>query len=243
MEQPAPLTEPQTEQTHVSRWEDYIDVFFSPAELFARRARDRVTPPLLTLLGLAVVFYLVMMPANSMIMRVSMLENPEAAEAMGSIGTVLQLIGAVFVPITYVIIIAFTAALLWLAGRFAEIRIDFSRAMLIATYAAFVYLLAQLAGGVAVLIHGEAGLDVIRDTSFGVLRFVGDADMNKALMGLLRRLDIFAIWQAILWAIGIRTIYRVSTARAGLVAAVTWLVFAIPGMIAAALGFGGGSPS
>lgn len=229
------LPEPQK----TSRWEDYIDVFVSPVELFERRATDRVLPPLLTLLGLAVLFYFVLMPANTMIMRASIADNPDALEAMGRFGLVMQLVGAVMVPVTYLVIITFGAAMLWLVGRVADIRADFSRTMLIATYAAFVYLVAQVAGGLAVIIHGDVGLDIIRHTSFGALRFVGDSDMNRVVMALLRRLDIFAIWQAVLWMIGMRVVYDLSQARAAGVAAAVWLVYALPGVIAGALGLGG----
>jgi hypothetical protein len=228
---------PETQQT--SRWEDYIDVFISPSELFARRARDRVLPPLLTLLGLALVFYFVLMPANAMIMRASVADNPDALEAMSRFGLVMQLIGGVMVPITYLVIIVFGAALLWLVGRFIDVRTDFSRTMLIATYAAFVYLVAQVAGGVAVLIHGDVGLDMIRHTSFGPLRFVGSNDMNRVIMALLRRLDIFAIWQAVLWMIGMQVVYSLSRARAAGIAATVWLIYALPGVLAGALGLGG----
>lgn len=232
--------EPETEQA--SRWEDYIDVFFSPAELFRRRADDRVAPPLITLIVLALVFYVVMLPANAMVMRASVAQgtNPDAAEAMATMGTIFQVIGAIMVPIMYFIVIASTAALLWLIGRFADIRIDFGRAMLIATYGGFIYLLAQIAGGVAVLIKGEAGLVVARDLSFGPARFLATADTPGALLGVLRRFEVFAMWQAVVWAIGIREIYRTTTARAAVVAFMTWLLFVIPGILGGLLPFGGG---
>ncbi|MEX1181932.1 MAG: Yip1 family protein [Gemmatimonadota bacterium] len=229
----------EIERETVSRWEDYIDVFFSPSELFARRARDRVAPPLLTLLLLAFVFYFVLLPANGMIMRASVGDNPQTIEAMNRYGTVMQVVGSIAVPMTYLVVLASGAALLWLVGRFADIRTDFSRTMLVVTYAGFVYLLAQIAGGISVILHGGVDLDIVRDMSFGVLRFVGDSDMNQALVALLRRFEIFALWQAVLWAIGIRVIYDVSGTRAGVVACVTWALLAVPGLIMGAFGLGG----
>jgi hypothetical protein len=222
-----------------SRWEDYIDIFFSPAELYRRRAADRVGPPLITLLVLSVIVYAAMLPATGMIMRTSAAAaNPEAAEAIARMGPIFQVIGGITVPITFLVITAGTALVLWLTSRFAEIRADYSRAMLIVTYAAFVYLLAQIAGYVAVLIHGEAGLDVIRHTSFGPLRFVGTGEMNPVLMALLRRLDVFALWQAVLWGIGLSAIYGVTRGRAAIAAAAAWILVAIPTIVLAALGFG-----
>jgi hypothetical protein len=180
-----------------------------------------------------------MLPAAGIIMRASMAENPEAMAAMsGRLGTFIQIFGSIMVPITYLIMLACTAFLLWLIGRIADTRTVFNRTMLIATYAGFVMLLAQIAGNVLVLVHGETGLDIVRDVSFGALRFVGSKDMDPMTMALLRRFELFAIWQAALWAIGLREIYRISTGRAALIAAVTWALFALPAVIMAALGFG-----
>jgi hypothetical protein len=233
---PAAQAAPAPEKA--ARWEDYVDIFFSPAELYERRAHDRVTPPLLTLLGMALLFYFVMLPANLMIMRATVADNPQAQQALEQFGTLMQIIGSVAVPITYLVVLGFAAALLWLVGRFADIRTDFSRTMLIAVYAGFVYLLAQVASGVAVLIHGEAGLDMVRHVSFGPLRFVGSADMDPVHVALLRRFELFTLWQVALWGIGLAVIHRVSRTRAFTVAIVTWALITIPSVLLALLGIG-----
>lgn len=226
-----------------SRWEDYIDVFFSPTELFRRRAHDAVAPPLLTLLGLSVVFYLVLLPANLMVMRVSVADNPQAAEMMaGRVGTIMAAVGAIGQPLMYLLILSFTAGLLWIVGRFADVRIEFSRALLITTYGGFIFLLAQIAAGVLIMVLGEGNVDIVRSMSFGPLRFIGDEDMNKLALALLGRIDVFAIWQAVIWGIGLRVVYNLSTQRAALIAAVVWLLTTVPNLIGFALSTAGGSP-
>jgi hypothetical protein len=234
-EQVVTTAEAATETT--SRWEDYIDVFFSPVELYRRRARDGAGPPLVTLLLLAVFFYFVMLPANRIIMQASIAANPEAAQALERMGTLLQILGSIFVPVTYLLVIVSAAAVMLIVGRLLEIRTEFSRTMLIATYAAFTYLLAQVAGGVAVLLQGD-GLDLIRHTSFGPLRFLGDPGMNPVMSAVLRRFELFTLWQTVLWAIGIAVIYRVPRLHAAATAGITWLLLALPGVVMAAIGFG-----
>lgn len=238
------MTEPQTVPTQeaaepekASRWEDYIDVFFSPAELFRRRARDGAGVPFLTLLVLGLVFYFLLLPANMMVVRASI---PPQAQAQFSERALnfMTYGGSIMIPVVYSIMIVCAAGLLWLGGRVADMRTEFSRTLLIATYAAFVILLQQILGGVLVLVQGGVGLDIVRHLSFGPLRFVGSADMDKLQMALLRRLDLFFIWQAILWAVGLRVIYKVGYARAGAVAFATWLLFAIPGIIGSMLNIG-----
>jgi hypothetical protein len=227
----------ERETPPASRWEDYIDVFFSPAELFARRAGDRVGPPLITLLVLGLLVYVAMLPANAMIMRAALADNPEQAAALERMGPVVQVFGGITVLISYLVMIAVAGFLLWAVGRLAEIRTEMSRTLLIATYASFVYLVSQVAASVAIMLHGEVGLDVLRHSSFGPLRFMS-GEMNPVLMALVRRLDIFIIWQAVLWGVGLMVIYRASRAQAAITAAAAWILFAIPTIIAAALGFG-----
>lgn len=220
-----------------SRWEDYIDVYFSPFELFRRRAHDKVAPPLLTLLALGILFYLIMIPANRIVVRGSIPPEQQAQMPEGMV-SMMTYFGVIGVPIMYLLMTAAAAALLWLGGRIADIRTDFSRTMLIATYASFVLLLSQILASVLVIVAGEAGFDMIRSMSFGPLRFIGSPDMDKTLVAILQRLDIFAIWQAALWAIGLSVIYKVSMARAAVIAAVVWIIFAVPGIIMGVLGFG-----
>ncbi|HUF51936.1 MAG TPA: YIP1 family protein [Longimicrobiales bacterium] len=230
---------PQT----VSRWEDYIDVFFSPVELFRRRAADRVAPPLLTLLALSVVLYLVLLPANMMIMRASVAENPQAAEMMaGRLGTFMAIAGSIGQPIMYLFILTLTAILLWITGRFADVRIEFSRAMLIATYGGFIFLLAQTVALALIMVLGADSIDMVRSMSFGPLRFTGTTDMNKLVLAFIGRIDLFAIWQAAIWAIGLRTVYQLSTRRAAIIAAVVWLLLTIPNLVGLLLSGLSGAP-
>jgi hypothetical protein len=236
-EQQTLTTQDQAAPQPASRWEDYIDVFFSPFELFRRRAHDKVAPPLLTLLALGIIFYLVMIPANRIVVRASVPPESQAEMSEGMLNTMTYL-GVIGVPIMYALMILIAAALLWIGARMADIRADFSRTMLIATYAAFVLLLSQLLASVLVIVSGAAGFDMVRSMSFGPLRFIGSSEMDRMLVAVLQRLDLFAIWQAALWAIGLSVIYRVSMARAAAIAGVVWLLFAVPGIVMAALGIG-----
>ncbi|HSJ14304.1 MAG TPA: YIP1 family protein [Longimicrobiales bacterium] len=226
----------ETPAPPASRWEDYIDVYFSPSELFARRAHDRALPALVTLIALGAIAYYVLFPANGIIMRASM--PPEAAvpEAQRFI-TVMAYLGGIMVAITHLVAVLWAALLLWGIAHGVELRPSFRQALLIAAYAGFIYLLAQIAGGVLAMIYGE-GLSPMRDLSFGVSRFVDPESLPRALPPLLRRIDLFVIWQAVVWAIGVRVILHASTAQAAITAVGAWLLFALPSVIGAALGIG-----
>ena len=227
----------QTPEKTASRWEDYIDVFFSPGELFRRRAQDRIAPPLLTLIGLGIAFYLLMLPANRIMVRASI---PPEAQAGISEGMLNMMVygGVIGVPIMFSLMVLIAGVLLWIIGRITDIRTEFSRTVLIATYAAFVLLISQVLSGVLVLVSGPENFDAVRSMSFGPLRFMGSMEMNGVLRAVLGLFDIFVIWQAVLWAIGLSVIYRVSMGKAAITAGIVWLLFAVPGLIMGALGIG-----
>jgi hypothetical protein len=228
-----------------SRWEDYVDVFFSPAELYARRANDSVKPAFWTLLILSALAYYAFLPVNQMVMRATMVaqaqaRGADAAEIEAATGGMVRIMsygGGIMVAITFAIVIAITALLLWGIGRMVEVKGTYRQAFLIATYAGFVYLLAQLAGSVAGMIAGE-GLNPMRDMSFGLMRFFDSEALPGAVPALLRRTEIFAIWQAVLWVIGMRVVMKATTAQAAIASIATWLLFAVPGVITGALGLG-----
>ena len=228
-----------------SRWEDYVDVFFSPAELFARRAHDSAKPAFWTLVIVGAIAYYAFLPVNRMVMRASMVAQAQASGAdpaqieatAGGMVRIMSYAGGIMVAFTYLITIALAALMLWGIGRLIEVKGTYRQAFLIATYAAFIYLLAQIAGSISGMIAGE-GLNPTRDLSFGLVRFLDPDGTPKALLALLRRTEIFFIWQAVVWAVGMYVVMKASKAQAAIAAAATWILFAVPGVIAAAVGIG-----
>ncbi len=213
-----------------SRWEDYLDVFFAPTDLFRRRGHDRLAPPLITLLLLAMAFYYILLPAQIIIFRAAM-----PAEQMAKMGdkmiSIMQIVTGLATPIAYLVSISITAALMWGLARLVDAKPEFRDMMIVATYAGFIGLLAQIATSVAIMMHGEVGLDPIKHASFGALRFVDVKELPTALAALLARVDVFKIWQAVILMIGFQVVTGVTRAKAALVAFGTWLLFAVPGML------------
>jgi hypothetical protein len=233
--EPTQAAEP-TQQSSSSWWEDPIDVIFSPTELFERRRDARIGPPLLLLLAASVVVYLIMMPVNEIVMRAATAQDPNAAAAMERFGTAFRLVGAIFMPIGVAIGLAWSALLLFGFGRLFDIPTSFKRAFLIATYAGWIFLLAQLAGGLLLLIlGGDDVTDLMAAVSFGVLRFTGSEDMAPTLVPLVGRLEVFVIWGAVIWAIGLRVVHGASRGQAIGTAAAVWVLSALPQIVMAAL--------
>ena len=224
--------DPAAPVTQKARWEDCIDVFFAPRELFERRRHDKFGTPFIILLVLATAFYFILLPAQSMIIRAAM--PPEALAKMGKMAGMMSIFGGITTPIMYAIMIAITALILWLLGKFVDGETTFPEMMLVATYAGYVFLLGSIASLIAVMIHGEAGLTsatLMKHMSFGVMRFVDASTLPKPVVALLARIDIFKIWQAVIWMIGFQVVTGATRSKAAIVAAGTWFLFAIPAML------------
>jgi hypothetical protein len=216
------------------RWEDYVDVFISPAELFRRRAHGSLAHPVVTLGLASMLLYYIMIPANNALLRESVPTDPRAAAFMEQYGSAIQIVLGLLAPISVLTGVAFAAILIRAACSLLDVRVTFRDAFLIATFAGFIALLGQAVGGLLVMLR-SGPVDAVRDLSFGVLRFTGDDDIPRALLPLLGRFDVFALWQAVVWGIGVRVIGNASRGQAALTAGVAWLLYAIPRMLLSVL--------
>jgi hypothetical protein len=219
-----------------SRWEDLVDIFFSPSELYARRAHDSWLKPLLLLIAISIVLYYVFLPINALVWEAAMIENAPAGadvERMRQSAQFMKYLGGVFVPVGYGFIILVTALGLKFGSALLEPAAKWREAFLIATYSMFVAIPQQVLGALLVFIKSRSGAVEMRDASFGALRFVEQPD--AFLSAVLGRLDLFPIWSAILCAIGLIVIVRMPRAKAFAVAAIAWLLIAIPALASAAL--------
>ena len=224
-----------TEKT--SRWEDIIDVFVSPKELFDRRRDDAWWKPYLIVAGIGVVLYYALINVNAQIMEAAMMQNmPEGADPaqMQQTANITKWLGGIGVPFGYLFVVALTALGLKLGSWMVEPPARWGQVFTIAAYSLFVTIPQQLITAVLVMIKGKSGDVTMQDMSFGVMRFM-DPETNKVMAALLGRLDLFAIWAAVITAIGLMVVVGMPRNRAILAAAVGWIIVAIPGIIAGAV--------
>lgn len=215
-----------------SRWEDLLDVFISPVELFERRRDESWLKPLGLLLVISIVLYYAFISPNSAIWEAAMVQNaPEGAdlEQMRQGAQFMKWLGGIFVPFTYLFLIAVTALGLKLASAVLEPAASWKQSFLIATFAMFVAIPQQIVTALLIMVKG--GDVTMQDASFGLLRFLDPDSLNNALNALLGRLDLFAIWSAVICAIGLIVVVGMPRAKAAAAAAIAWVLVAIPGVI------------
>src|SRR6476661_3813206 len=169
-----------------SRWEDFIDIFYAPSSVYARRANSGFGIPMLVVTVLIGVIFL----ANSGVMQpimdaefargtaAAMKKNPQLTPEMmakgRAIGETFAKIGAfIFVPIAMFL----TGLVLWIVGKFFDAKETLAAAIMVASYAYIPRLVESIVNGVQLLLMDPASLDGRYRLSLGVGRFL---DPNTA---------------------------------------------------------------
>lgn len=230
-----------TDAEPAGRADDYVDIYLSPSEVFERRRDGRFGQALIVLIIASVIVYYIFLPAGRAIMQAQMAEqmaeNPDAAAAMQSFSGTMQLVGGIFVPIGISLMVVIFGALLKGLAAIFKIPITFKQALVITTFSGFITLLSQIAGSISIMLANRDNVvEVPRDMSFGVARFLDPDAVPAVAIAMLGLLDIFAIWTAVIVAIGLMVIGRAGKGEAIAAAAILWLVSAVPGVIGALMG-------
>jgi len=223
-------------------WEDYIDIFYAPAEVFARRINSGFFLPLVVVTVLIGLIFLATSSAMQSIMDAEFARGIAAAQkgnptmtdaqlqAGKKIGETIAKIGAfVFMPIA----IFFTGLFLWIVGKFFGAKQTLGAALMVAAYANVIKVLGAIIGAVEVLLLDTSSMNGVMRLSLGVGRFFDPDTTSPVLMALVGRIDVFTIWVTILLGIGLSVTGRISRSNAMLAAAIVWILGALPTLLPA----------
>jgi hypothetical protein len=231
--EPAAATVPAKQ---ASVWEDFVDIFYAPSSVFARRRDGRW--------GLAFVFYsivgiILMVAARPMLqpmfdqqMRLqaeAMRSNPDMsaeqrermAETMGGMSDSPWLV--VPLALAFPLGVLIGGVVLWMVSKLFGSQQSLGQSMMVATYSNYPRLLVLL---VTLAIFYALGTGGVGDPyeqgiSPAMLLPEGSSIYMKALFS---RLELGAIWVTVLMGIGTYTVGRVSKASAIGVAVVMWIL-------------------
>lgn len=219
-----------------SRWEDFIDIFYAPSAVFARREGSGFGIPMLVVTLVIGVLFLVnagvLQPMMDAEMTRSMAKNPnmtpEMVEKGRAIGmTIAKIAGFIFIPIT----IFCVGLALWLCGKIVDAKESFAAALMVASYAYVPKILESVLGGVQGLLMDPASLNGRYRISLGIGRFLDPDTTSPMLLALLGRVDLFTIWVTVLLAIGLSVVGKIPRSRAALAAVAVWVIGALPGLL------------
>ncbi len=221
-----------------SRWEDFIDVIFSPSELFRRRATESWVRPFLIVCAVQIVLYYLLLPVTGPVIEASMIESAppgtDLAQVQQGAAFMKWLFGAL-TPIWFLVLVAGTALAIKLVSALLEPGASWKQSFLIATLSLYITVLQSVVVSIAIFIKSMMG-GAARgaDASFGLLRFIDVPATDAVMRALLGRTDLFAIWSAVLIGIGLIVLVNMSRGKAIVTAAIVWALIALPQLAGAA---------
>ena len=221
-----------------SRWEDFIDVIFSPGELFDRRANDGWFKPFLILSAVCIVLYYALLPVTGGIWEAAVMQNAREGatpEQLAQGAKFMKYFGGIFMWVGFLFVIAISAVITKLVSSLVEPAATWRQSFTISTYSMYVAVPQSILIAIAAFIKTQGnGTLSMNDASFGVQRFL-DPQLDPVLRTLVARADLFAIWSAILIGIGLIHVVRMPRNKAFITAAIVWALIALPGLASAAL--------
>ncbi len=225
-------------------WEDFLDIFYAPSKVFARRANGNFWIPLLlvTVLIAALAF------ANRNVMRPvfdgefarsaarTMQANPQITQdAINGIRDKSFLFAQYGTVLLVPILIMATAFVTWLGAKFVDAKISWNAALVIVSYATVPKVAQQIVLSVQGLLTDPANLTSRFSIEIGPARFMDAASISPMLGAVLDRFDLFILWSLVLIAIGVGVIGKIPRAKAWAFGIGLWVVTALPGVIGASL--------
>jgi hypothetical protein len=231
-------TTPVTAEPKASVWEDFLDIFYAPAQVFARRMDGKFGLALLILVILSAVLWYaaaqVLEPAITGELRRGMAQNPDVtpeqmAAFSGGIGQWFFLGTAI---VMMPIIVLLTGLALWLVGKLFDSTQSLGQSVMVATYANVPKLLGLLLMTVQGLLMDVSTADRLYDVGFSPARFAAEGSSELVLV-LLSRFEIFVLWATVLLGIGLHITGKMPKGKAMIVAFLVWALAALPGVLGA----------
>ena len=224
-----------------SVWEDFIDIFVSPAQVFARRKGRGFWVPLIVFTVIMAALFIgtkpLMQPVYDAVWEQSSAQiakrNPqitgEQLDKMRNMQDKFAVVGAViFTPIMVLV----TGLVLWLVGKLFDAEQSVGDAMMVSTYSFFPKILAIVAGAVIALLVDPSSITSQFSVTVGPGRFV-DMASQPVLAAIVGRMDVFTIWVTVLLAVGLHVVGKVPKGKAAIAAIVVWILGAVPGLYGA----------
>jgi hypothetical protein len=228
--------------TKASLWEDFVDIFYAPSSVFARRADGKFGTPMLILVIAAVILFYLTRNAMQPIMdaefarntAAAMRKNPNiTADQMATSKAFFEKLGPIFFAVVLTISMFGTGIVLWLVGKLFDAKESVAAAITIAVYSEIPRLLQVLVNAAQALFMSPDSLNAANSVQLNLARFMDPDKTSPVLIALGSRVDLFTIWVTVLLAIGIHVIGKIPKQQAAIAAGITWIVGALPAVLGA----------
>jgi len=222
-----------------SFWEDVIDIFFQPSQVFRRRENRSVWPPMLFVaISSGIIFFVTfntlqplydaefqrnaaqMMAKNPQLTQEAMDKMRSFGESTTRYGTGVFLLAIMFI----------VGIVTWLVGKLVGSKQTFHAALVVAAWSYMPRVIGAVLNGVQGLLMDPAKLTSAMSITFSPARFMDPDATNPLLLQLAGRLDLITIWVTVLLAIGMYVTGRVTKDRAVIFGILIWIVGSLPAL-------------
>jgi hypothetical protein len=231
----APVVEPKKPEK-ASLLDDFMDIFYAPSAVFARRGNASFWVPLLvvTVLLAAVAFANrdLMQPIMDAEFTRAMAKNPQmqqmTPEQLDKARSFSSSFGMIFIIIATPIAILVLGLVTWLVGKFVDASQTLNAAFVVAAFSYIPRVVEGIVNRVQGLIIDPASINSRYSLSLGIGRFLDPDKTSQILLAIVGRIDVFTIWITVLIAIGLAVTGKISRGRAAIAAVVIWVLGALP---------------
>jgi len=223
-------------------FEDFIDIFGSPAKVFARRAQAN---PMTSFLIVSIVLIALFFASKNAMAPIfdaqyqkgiaaAMKSNPsltadQMAKGRGFADIAIIVTVSIVIPISLLLI----ALVGFVLARVFGGTITYATALMVASYAYVPRIVGSIGVMIQTLVLDTSKLTSMHQLELGPGRFFDPVATSPLLLGLLSRFDIITLWVTVLLAIGLVTVGKVPRAKVAIVAIAFWLIGAIPVLLGA----------
>lgn len=224
-----------------SLWEDYVDIFYAPSQVFARRENGNFWIPLLVVTVLFGALWLAGMRVLEPVfdiewdrqMRRMLERNPgTSAEQLEAGRAMVQRFQALSVLVLIPVTIFLVGFVLWGVGKVFEARQTLRSALVVASLAYMPRVVERAIVMVEGMIRDVSTIDGQNRLTWGVGRFLDPDAIEPTLLAVLMRIDLFTIWVTVLLAIGLAVTGKIDRQRAAIAGVLMWLIGAVPTFLA-----------
>lgn len=223
-------------------WEDAVDIFVSPSQVFARRMGRGFGLALLVVTLVSTALFIGTKPLMEPVMDAeftrqaahAMAANPGITQAQidrqrafgEKIGFLLPLIG---IPVSVMLV----GIVSWVVGKIFDSQQTAGDALMVATWAYFPRILAFAVAALFAAFSDPSSLTGAASVSLSAARFANPDVTRPAILALLARLDLFVLWSTVLIGLGLHVTGKIPKARALGAAAIVWVLGALPSVLPA----------
>ena len=235
------MSEPTTTSvapTKAGLWEDFIDIFYQPSQVFERRRDGQYGMALLAFVIVSVILFFALHNGLAPMIDAEIAKAAAAAAAknpnltsdqLASMQGTMEKFGTIGFVVFLPLGILIAGVVVWIAAKVAGAGVAFAGAMMIATYSQFPRIVEMILNAIQGLLLPAEMITSRYSVQIGPARFM-DPHANPFLLAVLGGLDVFTIWVLVLMAIGISVVAKVSRSTGAIAALIVWFVTLIPAL-------------